>query len=633
MTAFARKQAVIVAAVLVMSLLAAPGAFGASPGAAPVWSHRDVPICGQPGADEAACMSITRLLYANGLEYHAATPAQLRAAARAAASISFGATDIRTAYGITGKGDASRVIAIIDVYDDPGAYSNLTTYRTAMLSSEDAPIDSCSVAQLRSRAAGDTPCFVKANQSGGTTLPQANSGWANEIDLDLQAASAICPRCSLLLLEASSTTFSNLGTAVTTASNITSTSDSAHVVAISNSYGTTSDAPGALYPAWDNAARKGLAVTASSGDWGYATSFPASATNVIGVGGTTLSVDGSGVRSNETVWSGAGSGCSTYNAAPSWQFNATWKASTLGISNPCGSKKAVADLSADADPYSGLEVYTTYSGKTGWMIFGGTSLSSPLIAALYAMQGGYGGSTLAGAYAWTSTTRYYDVTSGSNGTCSPSVLCTGQSGWDGPSGLGSILVETAPPELTSIAVSPSSATVLTGGTQRFTAAGADQYGQPYTLTGVSWSVDPAAGTINTSGLFTAGATSGGPYTVRATSGSVSGTAYVTVTAPVPASFTLSASPSSRTIKPGRSTSYTISITRSSGFTGEVTLTIAVSDSPSDVLGTFSPNPATGTSAKLTITTTSQSPGGTYTLTITGTSGGLSATTTATLTLR
>ena len=630
MTVFARKQAAIGVALLVITLLAAPGAFGASPGAAPAWSHRDVPICGQPGADEAACMSIARLLYADGLEYRAATPAQLQAAVRAAASVSYTAVGIRTAYGITGTGDASRVIAIIDAYDDPGAYSNLTTYRAAMLS-EDAPIDSCTVDQLRSRTAGSTPCFVKVNQTGGTTLPRANSGWANEIDLDLQAASAICPRCSLLLLEASSATFTNLGTAVTTAAGITSASDSAHVVAISNSYGTTSDVSGAAYPAWDNAAGQGLAVTASSGDSGYATSFPASATYVLGVGGTTLSVDSSGARSNETAWSGAGSGCSTYNAAPAWQFSATWQASTQGIANPCGSKKAVADLSADADPSSGLQVYTTYNGKTGWYVFGGTSLSSPLIAALYAMQGGYDRSTLAGAYAWASTTRYYDVTSGSNGTCSPSVLCTAQGGWDGPSGLGSILVAAGPPVLQAITVSPTSASVLTGGTQLFTASGSDQYGDPYTLTNVIWSVN-GGGTIDDTGQFTAGTTPG-TYTVTATSGSVSGTASVTVTAPVAASFTLSASPSSRTIKPGRSTSYTISITRSSGFTDPVSFSVAVSDSPAGVSGTFSPNPATGTSTKLTITTTSSSPRGTYTLTITGTSGSLTATTTAALTLR
>ena len=104
----------------------------------------------------------------------------------------------------------------------------------------------------------------------------------------------------------------------------------------------------------------------------------------------------------------------------------------------------MSDLSADADPNSGLQIYTTYSGTTGWWIFGGTSLSSPIMAAYYATQGGYGSSTLAGQYAWSASTSYYDVTSGSNGSCSPSVVCNAGPGWDGPTGRGSIATSAAP---------------------------------------------------------------------------------------------------------------------------------------------------------------------------------------------
>ena len=212
----------------------------------------------------------------------------------------------------------------------------------------------------------------------GASLPSANSGWSNEIDLDLQAASAICPMCSLLLLEASSSTFGNLGTAATTASN------TPHVLAISNSFGTQGDVSEAAYPAWNNAAQKGIAVLAAAGDWGYGTSFPASSTNVLGVGGTTLSVSsrpacGPVRRRGRRPAAGA----PRTTLAPSWQFSSG--------GNPCGSMKAVSDLSADADPYSGLQIYTTYSGQTGWWIFGGTSLSTPLMSALYAMQGATAG--------------------------------------------------------------------------------------------------------------------------------------------------------------------------------------------------------------------------------------------------
>ena len=187
-------------------------------------------------------------------------------------------------------------------------------------------IQSCTLATLTTlTTSAPSPCFTKTNQTGGTSLPAADAGWANEIDLDLQAASAVCPMCSILLLEANTSSIGNLGTAVTTASN------TAHVRAISNSYGISGDYPGSFAPAFDNAAKKGIAVTASAGDGGFGILFPASATNVIGVGGTTLSVDATGVRTTETVWAGTGSGCSVYNAAPAWQ-------SIPG--NPCAGKKA-----------------------------------------------------------------------------------------------------------------------------------------------------------------------------------------------------------------------------------------------------------------------------------------------------
>ncbi len=622
MTAFVRRLAAFIGVAAIVSLLVAPSAVGA----APVWSHRDAHICGPGMAGQAGCTSIARTFYANGLEYHAATPAQLNAAARAAASVSYGAADIRTAYGITGQGDPSRVIAIVDAYDDPGAYANLSTYRSSM----GLPaIQNCSLSGLTSlTSASSSPCFAKVNQTGGTRLPSANSGWSNEIDLDLQAASAVCPRCSLLLLEASTSSFANLGTAVTTASN------TPHVLAISNSYGTTSDVSQASYPAWETAAKKGIAVMAATGDWGYATSFPASSSDVIGVGGTTLSVGANGARTAETAWSSTGSGCSTYNAAPSWQFNAAWLANPGSISNPCGTLKALSDLSADADPGSGLRIYTTYSGTTGWWTFGGTSLSTPLMAALYAMQGF--GTGLAGAYAWAPTTPHFDVTSGSNGTCSPSVLCNATSGWDGPTGLGSILMTSTStaPAITSAA--STSFTEGTAGSFTVTASGtptptlAESGSLP---NGVTF-IDNGNGTATLAGTPAAGTAGTYPLTITASNGvspDASQAFTLTVNQAPQGSFTLSASPTSQTINRGQSTSYTILITRSGGFTGAVSLSL--SGAPSKVTGTFSPNPASGTSATLSIRTLRPSPSGTYTLTITGTSGSVTSSTTVKLTLR
>jgi hypothetical protein len=527
MIRFGQRLGAIVASLLLVAALGAPPAVARTPS----WSHRDAHVCGQPGAGKVRCTSVARAFYLDGREYQAARESDLAAAAAAAQASYYNGTSIRTAYGISAQGDPSQVVAIVDANDDPNAFANLTRFRS---DSGLPAIQSCALATLTGlTSSAGSPCFTKTDQTGGTSLPSADAGWSNEIDLDLQAASSVCPMCSILLLEATSASIADLGTAVTTASS------TAHVLAISNSYGISGDYPGSIAPAFDSAAKKGIAVTASAGDGGYGVLFPASATNVIGVGGTTLSVSGTtGKRTSETAWSGTGSGCSVYNSAPAWQ-------SIPG--NPCAGKKAVSDLSADADPNSGLAIYTTYSGVTGYWVFGGTSLSSPLVAALYAMNGGYNASTLAGQYAWAAGTPYYDVTSGSNGTCSPSVLCTAAVGWDGPTGRGSITVAASSPVLTTIRVSPTTASVQASGTQQFTATGYDQNGVALSSQPTfGWSVS-GGGSIGTSGLFTAGSTAGGPFTVTASSGSVTGTASVTVTA-IPVLTTITVSPSSASVQ-------------------------------------------------------------------------------------
>jgi hypothetical protein len=682
-----------IAAVLSAGLLVVLAAVPSTAASVPTWSHRDVNVCGPAGASSAACASVARLLYRDGTEFLAGTPGDLGRIAKPAASVSYTAVGIRTAYGITGVGSPSQVVAIVDAYDNPNAYSHLATYRSSNSTLMPAMAD-CS-SSLSSLTSGSSPCFAKVNQVGGTSYPSADSGWATEIDLDLQAASAVCPNCSILLVEANSASFADLGTAVTFASGV------AGVRAISNSYSSSGDYPGSLAPAWDNAAKKGIAVMASTGDGGYGVGFPASGTYVLGVGGTNVQVDANGVRSAETAWSGSGSGCSTYNAAPSWQVIS---------GSPCGTSKAIADLSADADPNSGLQVYTTYSGITGWWIFGGTSLSSPLMGALYAMQGGYNATTLASAYAWAPTTAYYDVTSGSNGSCG-APLCTARSGWDGPTGRGSIQLAAVTQTLTSIAVTPANASVQVGGTQQFTATGLDQNGSPMatqptftwsvsgggtidastgrfsattvgsgftvtasgggktgtaqvtvtapqTLTTIvvsppsasvavggtqqftaiaydqsnnpmspqpsfAWSVN-GGGTIGSSGLFSA-TSAGGPFTVTAASGSVSGTAGVTVT--VAPDFSLSATPPSQSVRRGFAVSYAITISPINGFSGGVSL--SVTGAPGGAKVTITPNPAT-TGATLTVATRSSTSPRTYTLTILGTSGSLSHSTSVTL---
>jgi len=256
-------------------------------------------------------------------------------------------------------------------------------------------------------------CFRKTSQTGASNFPRTNAGWATETSLDLDMVSATCPDCKILLVEASSASFADLATAV----NYAATQPG--VVAISNSYGGSDTAPSSAYD------HPGIAITASTGDSGYGIESPASYDTVIAVGGTSLRKASTTRGWTETAWNGAGSGCSTLNAKPAWQTAAT----------QC-SGKANADVSAIADPNTGVSVYdsTAYQGSSGWLVYGGTSVASPIIASVYALSGNTAG--YPASYTWAHTSGLNDVTSGSNGTCTTAVWCSAGSGWDGPTGLG-----------------------------------------------------------------------------------------------------------------------------------------------------------------------------------------------------
>jgi subtilase family serine protease len=308
----------------------------------------------------------------------------------------YGPSDLRSAYNLTT--DSTATVAIVDAYNDPNAESDLGVYRSQY------GLPACTTAN---------GCFKKVNQTGGTSYPRNNGGWAQEESLDLDMVSAICPGCHILFVEASSNSNANLAAAVNYAASVPG------VVAISNSYGGSDTAETSSYN------HPGIAITASTGDSGYGVESPASYTHVIAVGGTHL-VRASNTRGwTETAWSGAGSGCSTKNAKPSWQTSVT----------QC-SGKANADVSAVADPNTGVAVYDSYAyqGLSGWLVFGGTSVASPIIASVYALSGNTAG--YPAQYTWGNTGGLNDVTSGSNGSCSPSIWCTSGTGWDGPTGLG-----------------------------------------------------------------------------------------------------------------------------------------------------------------------------------------------------
>ncbi len=326
----------------------------------------------------------------------------------------YGPVQFHGAYAVPTTVSGQRIIAIVDAYDHPNILSDLNTYSATFgipsLPSCSGPI-----------ATSVVPCFQKVNQRGGTSYPRTNAGWALEIALDVEAAHAMCQNCSILLVEADSNSFANLLVAEDRAGTL-----GAHV--ISNSWGGNefSLETSAAYDGHFN--KPGVAITVSSGDSGYGAEYPAASRYVTAVGGTTLTLNPDNSYLNETAWSGSGSGCSLYELQPSWQ---------VGITGSLCPKRMIADVSADADPNTGAAVYdsVTYQRQKGWFQVGGTSLSSPLVAAMYALAGGAVNPSM--PYAQYSALNFHDPVSGSNGSCGGTYLCTAGFAYDGPTGLGS----------------------------------------------------------------------------------------------------------------------------------------------------------------------------------------------------
>jgi len=383
----------------------APAVAGVTVGASRL-TRSVVDVCGPATPGTARCHA-KLVVYGNGL--------QSGLQPFASSPSGYNPPDLQSAYHLppntaTTWTPNGKTVAIVDAYDDPKAESDLGVYR----SKESLP--ACTTSN---------GCFKKVNQSGFVgNYPKGNRGWAEEISLDLDMVSAICPNCNILLVEATSATFANLGAAENTAATFTAL-NFPPTNAISNSYG-GSEGSGEL--AYDSYYYKhsGIAITVSSGDSGYGVQYPAASQYVTAVGGTSLyhcSTKCTRTGWSETAWSGAGSGCSAYEPKPGWQKD-------TGCSN-----RTVADVSAVADPNTGVSVYDTYGNVGGWLVFGGTSVASPIIASVYALAGNT--STVNyGSYPYSKTSSLYDITSGSNGTCSPSYLCTAGTGYDGPTGLG-----------------------------------------------------------------------------------------------------------------------------------------------------------------------------------------------------
>jgi subtilase family serine protease len=320
----------------------------------------------------------------------------------------WGPGDLQDAYDLPSDtaGDG-RTVAIVDAYDDPYAESELATYRTAY------GLPPCTTAN---------GCFRKVNEDLKTSpLPAEDPEWAGEIALDVQMVSAVCPHCHILLVEATSPNPFALGTAALNAA----TKGNAKYV--SNSYGgpESKEAEAQMRPYYNV---PGVAMTVSAGDDGFEAGpeYPADMSGVVAVGGTSLLRADNDRGWAEITWTRTGSGCSEYAAKPPWQKD-----------TGCA-KRTIGDVSAVADPQTGVAIYSHYYG--GWLVSGGTSASAPIIAATYALAGLPAADGTPPAYAlYKHTNQLNDIKTGVNtsSVCTPAYFCRAQAGYDAPTGLGS----------------------------------------------------------------------------------------------------------------------------------------------------------------------------------------------------
>ncbi|MEU6218652.1 putative Ig domain-containing protein [Streptomyces sp. NPDC047022] len=416
---------------------------------------------------------------------------RLASALAAAAPSGLSPANLHSAYNLPTAAGSGMTVGIVDAYNDPNAESDLATYRSTF------GLSACSKAN---------GCFKQVSQTGSTTsLPTNDSGWAGEEMLDIDMVSAVCPNCSIVLVEANSANDSDLGTAENEAVSL-------GAKFVSNSWGgsesssqTSEDTQYFKHP--------GVAITVSAGDSGYGAEYPATSQYVTAVGGTALNTSSNSRGWSESVWNtssteGTGSGCSAYDAKPSWQTD-----------TGC-SKRVEADVSAVADPATGVAVYDTYGGS-GWAVYGGTSASSPIIASVYALAGTPGASDYPAKYPYQHTSNLYDVTSGNNGSCSPSYLCTAGTGYDGPTGWGTPNGTTAFSSgggggggNTVSVTNPGSQSTTTGGSVSLQIQATDSGGASLTY---SASGLPTGLSINSStGLISGTASTAGTYQVTVT---------------------------------------------------------------------------------------------------------------------
>ena len=343
--------------------------------------------------------------------------------------------DLESAYKIPLGSGAGQTVAVVDAYGYPKAEADLAEYRARY------GLPPCTKAN---------GCFTKLNQQGQELkFPETEPGWDVEQALDLDMVSAACPSCHVMLVEATEETPypNDLAESVNTAVKAGATE-------VSNSYGLPEEGCGLFFQCSAFAAdysHPGVFISASSGDHAYDNEdspffaesplYPADLSTLSAIGGTSLFKAANERGWSEQVWNepalqvGTGSGCSSFASKPGWQKD---KGCAGRMDN---------DISAVAAVETPVSVYATAEG--GWTIVGGTSASSPLIAGIVAHESASVRSLGAQAF-YEGLMPLFDVTEGSNGTCTPAYFCTAEVGYDGPTGLGTPDADAVLPTVTKV---------------------------------------------------------------------------------------------------------------------------------------------------------------------------------------
>lgn len=331
-------------------------------------------------------------------------------------ALSLSPSETRHAYGFDQLGNegAGQIIGIVDAYDDPNVEADLAVFDRQF------GLPACT---------SSDGCFRKVYETG--RQPAANSNWAVETALDVEWAHAIAPQATILLVEASSNSLSDL-----LASASVAVRDGASVVSMSWTVGEFSTE----HNQDNHFVSNGVTFLAASGDSGNGVAYPAASPDVIGVGGTTLSLDSHGNYLNETAWSGSGGGLSAYEREPAFQAQ-------FGIPDNSRGFRGAPDVSYNANPGTGYAMYDSLAinGYAGWFQVGGTSAGTPqwagLIAIVNSMRAAahkaHLSSTNTSLYSLAKSgmaTNFHAVTQGDNGSCGS--VCDAMAGYDYVTGLG-----------------------------------------------------------------------------------------------------------------------------------------------------------------------------------------------------